>query len=274
MTFGVSRNKGELEWSGTSLATVFAQWSNLFSLRFWRMLFDVVRFNQYALDLLYEEEQEEDESDDGAANGASIPNGDGGKSSKRAKPRSRKPSRAGETIGEYLYKEGYSNAFRDDYLIPMTAAVWSTSPEKAALEFPATTLVRFMWNHHLLSTVSARPEWRTIPGGSKKYIDAALDGFPRDRIHLRKPVAGIEDINGKVILQFEEDEDLFDHIILACHGDQACQIISDSGTEEERSILGNFHTTQNVAYLHSDLSVRLSLVPPPSLTSLTGMTHS
>ena len=92
------------------------------ALRMWRMIFDIIRFNQFALDLL----MADDENDAAAMNGYS-------KGAKRE-----------ETIGEYLDREGYSDAFRDDYLIPMTAAVWSTSPDKCTLDFPAVTLVRFM----------------------------------------------------------------------------------------------------------------------------------
>jgi predicted NAD/FAD-binding protein len=92
----------------------------------WRMIFDIVRFNQFALDLLKNEDNSEVYTNgNGAVNGHSA-------------------SREEETIGQYLEREGYSDAFRDDYLIPMTAAVWSTSPDKCSLEFPAVTLVRFM----------------------------------------------------------------------------------------------------------------------------------
>ena len=140
MTFGISRDRGAFEWSGTSGSSLFAQRSNAIKPAFWRMIFDIIRFNQFALDLL---------------------------SSRTSTPQSHSMS-----IGEYLEREGYSDAFRDDYLIPMTACVWSTGPDKCALEFPALTLVRFMWNHHLLSTVAERPPWLTVEGGAKKYIDA------------------------------------------------------------------------------------------------------
>lgn len=129
MTFGVSRDDGLFEWAGTSLAAVFAQRWNLVSPRMWRMIFDIIRFNQFALDLLKTEERSEEYV---TANG----NGANGNGVHHAKEQ--------ETIGEYLDREGYSDAFRDDYLIPMTAAVWSTSPDKCSLEFPAVTLVRFM----------------------------------------------------------------------------------------------------------------------------------
>lgn len=123
MTFGVTRDHGLFEWAGTSLDSIFTQRKNLFSLRMWRMIFDIIRFNQFALDLLINEDPTDDVP---AVNGHA------------------KFARRKETIGEYLDREGYSDAFRHDYLIPMTAAVWSTSPEKCSLNFPAVTLVRFM----------------------------------------------------------------------------------------------------------------------------------
>lgn len=130
MTFGVSRDHGLFEWAGTSLAAVFAQRRNLFSPRVWRMIFDIIRFNQFALDLLKDEEKSQV-----YRNSNGYANGNGKEVHQKEKQ---------ETIGEYLDREGYSDAFRDDYLIPMTAAVWSTSPDKCSLEFPAVTLVRFM----------------------------------------------------------------------------------------------------------------------------------
>lgn len=247
MTFGVSRDNGAFEWSGTSLGAIFAQWTNFFSPRMWRMIFDIVRFNQFALDLLHNEDESEHDPS-GATNG----HANGTRKTIHHKP----PSQ--ESIGSYLDREGYSEAFSQDYLIPMTAAVWSTSPEKCALDFPAMTLVRFMWNHHLLTTVAARPSWMTIPGGSKQYIDAVMKDFPESNVHLKTQVVGIEDINDKVIIQFsnsDDHEELFDHVILACHGDQALDIIRDGGTQEERDILAGFQTTENTAVLHSDPSL-------------------
>jgi predicted NAD/FAD-binding protein len=134
MTFGVSRDNGIFEWAGTSISAVFAQRKNLFFPRVWRMIFDIIRFNQFALDLLKEEETSTGYST-GGTNGNGNGNGNG---------HSMRLAEEQETIGQYLDREGYSDAFRDDYLIPMTAAVWSTSPDKCSLEFPAVTLVRFM----------------------------------------------------------------------------------------------------------------------------------
>jgi predicted NAD/FAD-binding protein len=121
MTFGVSRNRGQFEWAGKSLGAVFCQKRNLFSLRMWRMIFDIIRFNQFALDLLIHDDENEDK--DELVNGFNPYE---------------------HSIGAYLDREGYSDSFRRDYLIPMTACIWSTSPNRSTLEFPAITLVRFL----------------------------------------------------------------------------------------------------------------------------------
>jgi predicted NAD/FAD-binding protein len=245
MTFGVSRDTGTFEWSGTSLDAVFAQRKNIYSPRMWRMIFDIVRFNQFALDLLHNED--ESEVDMSGSNGT--------EKDSFAKPRHQ------ESIGDYLDKNGYSDAFRDDYLIPMTAAVWSTSPEKCSLEFPAMTLVRFMWNHHLLSTVSARPSWMTLSNKSQSYIDAVMRDYPKNNVHVASRVVAVENRGEQVVLKFDSGkEELFDHVILACHGDTTATLVRDSASKEERSILDGFQTTENIAYLHSDLSVRCHYV--------------
>ena len=203
------------------------------------MIFDIIRFNQFALDLLADEE--ESENDPTTARSSFENNTQG--------PRQ-------QSIGEYLDRGNYSEAFRNDYLIPMTASVWSTRPDKASLEFPAITLVRFMWNHHLLTTVGTRPTWMTISGGSKQYVDSVMAGFPKDRVHLSTSVQSLRNRNELVILrQTNGDEDVFDHVILTTHGDQAMNIIGDTATFEEKEIMSGFKTSENTAVLHSDLSV-------------------
>lgn len=111
MALSISRDNGTFEWSGINLSSLFCQISNLFSIQFWRMLFDIIRFNQFALDILINPMKNDDD----------------------------------ESIGTYLERNGYSRSFRDGYLIPITAAVWSTSPEKCVEEFPARTLIRFLY---------------------------------------------------------------------------------------------------------------------------------
>lgn len=238
MTFGVSRDQGLFEWSGTGEG-IFAQRKNIFSIRMWRMILDIIRFNQFALDLLNED------------------------------PKSKHSQ---QTIGEYLDRNGYSQAFRDDYLIPMTAAVWSTSPDKASLEFPAMTLIRFMWNHHLLSTLASRPTWLTIPGGSRRYIDAILKSYESEKgrlhVHTNSAISAVtrplnEGSDSHVSVSYKDfmlNSDVteeFDHVILACHGDDILPLLSPKQgiSQEEREILQAFETTENVAYLHSDTSL-------------------
>ncbi|KAK0635123.1 amine oxidase [Bombardia bombarda] len=235
MTFAVSRDNGLLEWAGAGLDALFCQRRNIFSGRMWRMIFDIIRFNQFALDVLIEE--------DSKAAGT-LSNGHGA-------------VRSEETIGEYLEREGYSDAFRDDYLIPMTAAVWSTSPDKCSLDFPSVTLIRFLWNHHLLTTVSERPPWLTISKGSKSYVDVVMKGFPPNHLRLNTQVESVtNEDDGRVRLNLAGGRsEVFDHVILATHGDQAYSIIRDSATNEERDILSNFRCSENTAVLHSDLSL-------------------
>ena len=249
MTFGVSRDQGLFEWSGTSLSAVFAQKSNFFDPRMWRMIFDIVRFNQFALDLLSEED--ESEIDISGANGAAKNVG--------------KPARQ-QSIGEYLDREGYSDAFRNDYLIPMTASVWSTSPDKTSLEFPAITLVRFMWNHHLLTTVAARPTWMTIVGGSKQYIDAVMRDFPEHNVHLDTAIESLSVLKNKMLAvhRMDGETEIFDHVILTTHGDQAMDIIRNIATPEEEKIMSNFKTSKNTAVLHSDRSVCIKIITTPT----------
>ncbi|KAL7892710.1 cytochrome c oxidase assembly protein CtaG/Cox11 domain-containing protein [Trichoderma sp. TUCIM 5745] len=241
MTFSVSRDRGLFEWASTSLGTIFCQKRNLFSPRMWRTLFDIVRFSQFALDLLIDEEEYE-------------------------------PRYGGEhmmnhvhktlTIGEYLEREGYSDGFRDDYLIPMTAAIWSASPDKGALEFPATTLVRFLWNHHLLSAIALRPKWLTLKNGARSYIDAVMKGFPSNHLFLKTAVKNVSnDSHGRVLLHLENGKtEVYDHVILATHGDQALSILGSSATEQERSIL-----YRNAARMNNAL--RLMRTSPPRTAS-------
>lgn len=122
MTYAVSRDEGAFEWAGKSLRAAFAQQRNMLSLRMWRMLFDIIRFNQFALDLFMVDQNNEE-----------CTHADGCQHTERV-----------ETIAQYLERKGYSRAFREHYLIPRVAAAWSTSPEDCPLELPAVTLVRFM----------------------------------------------------------------------------------------------------------------------------------
>ncbi|KAI0187191.1 amine oxidase [Xylaria flabelliformis] len=231
MTFGFSRDKGKFEWASSSLDAIFCQRINFFSPSMWRLVFDIIRFNKFALDLLRDE-------------------------GTRLNEPSSSPS-SPETIGHYLDRQGYSDTFRDAYLIPITASMWSMSPNTCALQFPIVTLVRSMWNHDLLSTISTRTDWFTLENGAKSYIDAVMRGFPPNHLFLKTAVKHLSnEKNGMVKLQLENGRtELYDHVILATQGDQAYQIIAPSATEEEKVIMSNFHTSENTCVLHSDISL-------------------
>ena len=237
MTFGITRDQGQFEWAGNSLFSIFAQKRNIFNPKMWRLLFDIIRFNEFAVDILAQGGEPENDS------------------TTEIEVLKQSPKTT-ESVGEYLDRGEYSQTFRDDYLIPMTACIWSTTPDKVSLHFPIITLVRFLWNHHLLNTLSKRPDWLTIPGGTKQYIDALLSDFPKQQIHLTTKVTGARSTeDGQVVIIVNGSEEVFDHVILATHGNQARQIVESSATQEETNILSGFETNKNIAILHSDLSL-------------------
>jgi len=206
------------------------------------------------------------------------------------------------SIGEYLAAEGYSEAFREHYLVvrdqyfdafthflpvdsqPMTAAIWSTPPEKCFDDFPARTLVRiarsalrshsysrlqiqFMHNHHLLQ-VLGKPSWLTIEGGSHNYVKAILSKLPPAQLHLSTPITALETrcitehTKPKVYLKTHDGTQVeYDHVVMACHSDTALQILkSGNATVEEERILGMFEWNKNEVVLHSDPAVRGAII--------------
>ncbi len=215
MGFAVSIEQGRLEYSGSTKG-ILAQPSNLLSLRYWAMLKDLVRFFSSARTLL-------------------------------AQPEEHQP-----TLGEWLTTERYSDGFIHDHLLPMGAAIWSC-PVGTMTAFPARSFIKFFDNHGLLD-FGARPIWRTVTGGSQRYVAKlaeALDG----RIRLSSPVVSIQrDANGVTLATPSGAPERFDAVILACHGDQAHAILSDK-TEQEDGILGSFSYQENEAILHGDAAL-------------------
>lgn len=242
LSIGMSRDRGAFEWAEMSLDSIFCKRRHLFSPGMWRMIFDIIRFNHFALELLIEEDAE--------PSGSASANGNGNGVHRWLLPTYK------QTIGEYLEREGYSDAFRDDYLIPMIAAVWSMSPYKDILELPAATVVRFLFNHDLMSSFATRPAWLTIKEGSRMYIDSVTKGFPPNHLFLRTPVRSIvNDRDGRVRLHLQGGGSaVYDHVILATPGDAAYQVIESTATVEEQAIMSKFHTCKTTAVLHSDIS--------------------
>lgn len=216
MSFAVSMRSPDVEWAGSSLATVFGQKRNLVRPAFWRMLADILRFNRESVAWL------ENGADDTT------------------------------TLREYLAREGYSSAFADWYLLPMAAAIWSC-PTGQMLDYPLVTFVRFCRNHGLLQ-VFDRPLWRTVQGGGRAYVEklAQLIAGNGGWIQTRSPVRHIERCAGGVLLTFSEGIAYHDRVVLACHSDQALKILGGAASERERDVLGRLRYQNNRAVLHTD----------------------
>jgi len=211
MSFSVSCAESGLEYNGTSLNALFAQRGNLLRPVFWRMLRDILRFNRAAPGLLEEDCNE-------------------------------------LALGEYLERGGYSRTFRDYYILPMGAAIWSTDPGQM-LAFPARFFVRFFMNHGLLS-LRDRPVWRVIQGGSRTYVERLVAPF-RDRIRTATPVHRITRHSDHVDLHLADGTARFDALFLACHSDQALALLSDP-TPAEKEVLSAIRYQANEAVLHTD----------------------
>ena len=215
MSFSVSLDGGRFEY-GSSFAGYVAQRRNLVRPAFLRMTRDILRFNRLAPGLL---ERCED---------------------------------LDFTIGDFVAEAGFSDAFRDRYLIPMAACIWST-PLGSMLDYPAQTFVRFFENHGLLS-VGPQLRWRTVSGGSRRYVER-LAGVLGARVRLGAGVAEIRrTAQGVEVRDMTGHDDRFDRIVLACHGDQALAMLADADPRE-RAVLGSFRYSQNEVWLHEDVSL-------------------
>ena len=207
-----------LEWAGSNLDTVFAQRRNLLSLPFLGMVRDILRFNKEA---------------------TALATGDG-------------PMPA-QSLGDFLDDRGYSEAFRNWYLLPMAACIWSC-PAGQMLAFPAATFIRFCHNHGLLQ-VSDRPQWRTVRGGSRVYVDKMLAAIPSRRLVM--PVRSVTRAAGggarSVRVETAAGAEQFDQVVLACHSDQALALLGDA-RDDERAVLGAIGYQPNRAVLHTDAS--------------------
>jgi predicted NAD/FAD-binding protein len=212
MSFSVVCETTGLQYRASNLDSFFAQRKNLLSLPFWRMLLEIFRFNRASAELY-------DSSD------------------------------LGPPLGEYLRANGYSPLFIEKFLIPMGAAVWSADPAQF-LAFPAAAFVQFFTNHGMLNVVD-QPVWRVIKGGSRQYVEPLIRPF-RDRIRLSTPVERVQRYNDRVTVTPRGGEpEAFDHVVLACHSDQALRMLADP-TDGERELLGAIPYQKNDTVLHTD----------------------
>ena len=211
MSFGVSISQPDIEWAGTNLSTVFAQRSNVFKPKFLFMLRDILRFNrnaQHYLDLSREQPV---------------------------------------TLGELLDRERFGEEMRNWYLLPMAAAIWSSSV-KDILGFPASTFLSFCLNHRLLQ-IENRPQWKTVVGGSREYVKAMVAQLSDARLNC--PVYRVERAGEQVVIRSAQGIEHFDAVIFACHAPTALALLGDA-SEQEREILQGFRYQPNKAILHLD----------------------
>lgn len=217
-----------LEWSGGNLNTVFAQRRNLLSPRFHRMLRDILRFNKAATALAEQARSNNNQTGDIHTPGEI-------------------------SLGNYLNRHDYSAEFRNWYLLPMAGCIWSC-PTEQMLAFPLSTFVNFCHNHGLLQ-VSDRPQWRTVKGGARQYVDKLLAGIPDHRIGNpvlainRKMVGNIM----QIFIDSANSSEMFDHVVLASHSDQSMRLLQDISPIERR-ILSAVKYQPNRAVLHTDAS--------------------
>lgn len=217
MSFGVSMDEGQFEWAGTNLDTVFAQRKRLLQPAFLGMLRDILRFNRAAHVNL------------AACDGRPL------------------------SLRHLLDEGRYGAMFRDAYLVPMAAAIWSSSPADI-LDFPAATFLRFCINHGLLQ-INDRPRWRTVRGGSREYVRRIAATLPDVRLGSR--LASVTRNEHGVLVRSAGDaprEEQFDAVVFATHAPQTLALLQDA-TIEEHQVLGAVRYQANTAWLHSDLSL-------------------
>jgi uncharacterized protein len=214
MSFSASLDGGRIEYSGSGLAGLFSQKSNLIRPQFWSMLFDLVRFYR------------------------------------RASRDARATLGDDRTLGEYLEAGRYGKAFRDHHILPMASAIWSAAPGEI-LDYPAAAFLRFHDNHGLLR-LTGRPIWKTVVGGSREYVARLAEPLAG---RIRAGAARIERIGGRVaVIDERGGGDVFDHVVLATHADEALALLADPDPRERR-LLGAFRYSRNDAWLHCDASL-------------------
>ena len=161
--------------------------------------------------------------------------------------RTARPEDESQSLAEYLDVHGFSERFRRHFLVPLTSALWSTAPGRA-LEFPASYAIRFFANHGMLGF--GRFRWRTVTGGSHRYVDAIAAGLG-PRLRLGATVRSVRRSEASVEVRVGDAVERFDQVVLATHADQALALLEDP-TPDERSVLGRFAYTTNAAVLHTD----------------------
>ena len=215
MGFAVSAEATGVEYCGDGLGGVFAQRRNLFSPAHWRMVFEILRFNRQAPELLASDEGE-------------LP------------------------LGEYLRRNGYSDRFLTHYILAMGGAIWSCGEAQMA-SFPARFFVQFFHNHGLLA-LRNRPQWYVVPGGSRTYVDRMLEDMPAV-VRPGTPAQSVRRFPEHVAITTQaHGEEHFDQVVMACHSDQASALLADIDAGEKR-LLDAIPYQANDVVLHTDASL-------------------
>lgn len=212
MSFSVHQAQTGLEYNGHTLGSMFAQRNNLLKPKFYGFLAEIVRFNVLCKKAL-------------ATNKLSD----------------------NDTLGDFLAQKGFSDFFMSHYILPMVAAIWSSSLADTR-DFPLVFFLRF-FNHHGLLNLIDRPQWYVVEGGSRSYIPALTAGLRN--IRLNTPVLAIRRDSKGVLLTTAAGSEHFDEVIIACHSDQALQLLADV-TEQEQQVLGGLEYRDNEVVLHTD----------------------
>lgn len=211
-----------LEWSGSSLRSVFAQPRNLAQPAFLRMLAEVLRFNRLCTRI--------------AAQGNDT-------------------ASLGQSIGDFLDEHRFATSFRDWYFLPMIGSIWSC-PTDQMLRFPVATMIRFCHNHGLLQ-VTGRPRWFTVAGGARQYVDKILARIGDARLNtpVRRVWRQAPGGTGGAVVATDAGTERFDDVVLACHSDQFLALLGAHATPDERTVLGAIRYHRNRAVLHTDTAL-------------------
>jgi len=215
MSFSVRNDDNGLEYNGHTISTLFAQKRNWLNPKFYGFIFEILRFNRMVKEVAKNGEQSE------------------------------------QTLGDFLSQHAFSDFFSENYILPMGAAIWSSTLADMRA-FPLSFFARFFLNHGLLD-VTNRPQWYVINGGSREYIKPLTQGFA-DRIRLNSPVESVVRDQAGVTIQANGQTERFDQVIFACHSDQARKLLTDAG-QSEQQILGDLAYQANDVILHTDESL-------------------
>ena len=222
-TFSNSGSSKKIEWAGNDINSFFGQRANLLSLSFWRMAYDILRFNRLATRLAHEQIN--------AGHQYNEPD---------------------EKIADFLERHRFSQSFKENYFLPMIGAIWSCSVDQM-LAFPIQTMVRFCHNHGLLQ-IQNRPQWLTIQGGSREYVKRIVTALEKHQVTIKRErvqqVSTKRD-DGLIEVISANGSSCFDEVVMACHSDQTLNLVHGID-QQSRDILSAVPYQQNRAILHTD----------------------